>query len=446
MPQNADSILLPQWIIPVESAGDGGDRVLENHALVIDKGRIIDLLPIEKATAQYQSANIVELPSQALIPGLVNAHTHAAMSLMRGLADDLPLMEWLEGHIWPAEARLVKEDFVRDGVTLAAAEMLRSGTTCFNDMYFFPDVIADTASRIGIRACVGLILLDFPTIWAATADEYLDKGIAVHDRYKSHPLITTAFAPHAPYTVSDEPLKKASSMAFEMDIPLHMHVHETAFEVSDAESNSGKRPLSRLDDLGLLNPQMLAVHMTQLNDGEIQRCAEAGLHVIHCPQSNLKLASGFCPVDKLQKAGVNVALGTDGAASNNDLDMLAEMQSAALLTKAVSQDASALPAHAALHMATLAGAQALGLADEIGSLTIGKAADITAIDLSDIETQPVFDPVSQIVYSTGREQISNVWVAGQRLLNNRELTSIDQHDILQKAYKWGEKIGQADDE
>ena len=313
-------------------------------------------------------------------------------------------------------------------------------------MYFFPDVIADTASRIGIRASVGLILLDFPTIWAATADEYLDKGIAVHDRYKSHPLITTAFAPHAPYTVSDEPLKKAASMAFEMDIPLHMHVHETAFEVSDAESKNGKRPLSRLDDLGLLNSQMLAVHMTQLNDGEIQRCAEAGLHVIHCPQSNLKLASGFCPVDKLQKAGVNVALGTDGAASNNDLDMLAEMQSAALLAKAVSQNAAALPAHAALHMATLAGAQALGLADEIGSLTIGKAADITAIDLSDIETQPVFDPVSQIVYSTGREQISNVWVAGQRLLNNRELTSIDQHDILQKAYKWGEKIGQADDE
>jgi 5-methylthioadenosine/S-adenosylhomocysteine deaminase len=380
----------------------------------------------------------------ALIPGLINAHTHAAMSLFRGLSDDIALMDWLQNHIWPAESRWVNEDFVQCGTELAVAEMLRSGTTCFNDMYFFPDITARVAKKAGIRACVGLIVIDFPTVWASNADEYIDKGIAVHDSFRNDDLVMTTFAPHAPYTVSDRPLEKIRSFAHEMDIPITMHVHETAHEVEEAASKTGTRPLHRLHELGLLNPSLLAVHMTQLLPDEIEAVANSGCHIVHCPESNLKLASGFCPVSELLDRGINIALGTDGAASNNDLDMLGEMRCAALVAKGVAADPTALPATAALRMATINGAIALGIDDRVGSLETGKQADIVAINMNSIETTPLYDPVSHLVYSCSREQVSDVWIAGRHVLKNRVLTGLDEDGIRSQAHEWSLKIGSDD--
>ncbi len=431
-----DSLIHARWIIPVQPNG----AVLEHHSLALQDGRILDILPQREARTRYQADKIIECGEHALIPGLINAHTHAAMSLLRGLADDLPLMDWLNHHIWPAETRWVSEEFVRDGSQLAMAEMLRGGTTCFNDMYFFPEVTARAATEIGMRACIGLIVIDFPSAWAGSADEYLDKGLALHDELRNHPLLRTAFAPHAPYTVSDAPLEPIRVLADELDLPVHMHVHETIAEVEQSQAQFGMRPLERLARLGLVSPSLLAVHMTQLLDAELAHLAATGAHVLHCPESNLKLASGFCPVQKLLSAGVNVALGTDGAASNNDLDMFGEMRTAALLAKAVANDASALPAAQALRMATLNGARALGLGDETGSLEKGKAADIVAVRLDDIECQPFYNVISQLVYATGRDKVSDVWVAGRQLLKERVLLTLDVPAVLARAQIWRERI------
>ena len=435
-----DTLIHARWIIPVEPA----DTVLENYAIAVHDGKILDMLPSHQAQQHYQAGNIYQLLEHVLIPGLINTHTHAAMSLFRGLADDLPLMDWLQNHIWPAEGRWVNPEFVHDGTQLAIAEMIRSGTTCFNDMYFCPDVTARVADSVGMRATVGMIIIDFPTVWANNADEYIHKGIEVHDYYRNNSLIHTTFAPHAPYTVSDAPLERIVTLAEELDIPIHMHVHETAFEVYDAEQK-GKRPLQRLQEIGLVSPRLMAVHMTQLNEADIEMMATAGAHVVHCPESNLKLASGYCPVQSLLNAGINVALGTDGAASNNDLDMLGEMRSAALLAKTVANDASAVPAMKALEMATLNGARALGLDDSIGSLVQGKAADMVAINMSDIATQPLYHPVSQLVYAATRQQVSHVWVAGNPLLKDGALTTLDTDAIIAKAKQWAIKIQQTDE-
>ncbi len=433
---NVDTLLHARWIIPVSA----GDPVLDGHSLAIRGGRILEILPSAEARGKYIAEQEQELPEHALIPGLVNAHTHAAMSLLRGIADDLPLMTWLHEHIWPAEARWVNEEFVHDGSQLAIAEMLRSGTTCFSDMYFFPEVTGQAAATAGIRATVGLILLDFPTAWAQDPDEYLHRGLQVHDQFRSHPLIHTAFAPHAPYSVSDEPLQRVRVMADELEIPIHIHLHETRDEIKHSLQQHGQRPLARLERLGLLSPNLIAVHMTQLEDAEVGAFAAGGGSLVHAPESNLKLASGFCPLAKLLAAGVNLALGTDGAASNNDLDMLGEMRTAALLAKGVARDASAVPAAAVLRMATINGARALGLGDETGSLEPGKSADITAIHLGAIETQPIYNPVSQIVYAAARQQVSDVWVAGRQLLRKRELTTLDGEAITARAREWQARI------
>jgi 5-methylthioadenosine/S-adenosylhomocysteine deaminase len=375
-----------------------------------------------------------------LIPGLINAHTHAAMSLMRGIADDRPLMEWLTDHIWPLEQKWMGEAFVRDGSDLAMAEMIRGGITCFNDMYFFPEVTAQQVIRCGMRAMLGMILVDFPSAWASGPAEYLEKGLALRDEWLNDSLVSFAFAPHAPYSVSDEPLLRVATLAAELELPIHMHLHETANEIEQSRQQFGMRPITRLKQLELLGPGYIAVHMTQLTDEEIALIAQTGASVVHCPESNLKLASGFCPVARLVDAGVNVAIGTDGAASNNDLDMMGEMRMTALLAKAVSGDASAIPARSALRMATLNGARALGLDADIGSLEPGKWADITAIRLDRIETQPLFDPVSDLVYAASRHQVSDVWVGGRRLLKDRQLTTLDIEDISQKARLWREKL------
>jgi len=434
--QTIDTSINAGWVIPVEPDG----QILENHSIAVHGGKIVAVLPTKNAAKEYRATETIDLPHHALIPGLINAHTHAAMSLFRGLADDLPLMDWLNLHIWPAEAKWVGEAFVRDGTELAVAEMLKSGTTCFSDMYFFPEVTARACVDAGMRACIGLIMIDFPSAWAQNAEEYLHKGLKLHDELRHSELVTTAFAPHAPYTVSNGPLEKIRMYADELDIPIHIHVHETAHEVEGSLAQYKKRPLARLSDLGLLGPRLLAVHMTQLQPGEIESLAKANVNVIHCPESNLKLASGFCPVHALVQAGVNVALGTDGAASNNNLDMLEEMRIAALLAKGASGEATAVPAHTALRMATLNGARALGLEAHTGSLTAGKAADITAIDLADIASQPVYEPLSQIVYTATREQVTNVWVNGRHLLVNRRLATLDEATLREKAAQWRGKI------
>ncbi len=433
-----DTLIHAGWIIPVEPPFD----TLKHHSLVIHDGRICDLLPTELAKQQYYATTVENLENHALLPGLINAHTHAAMSLMRGIADDLPLMDWLQNHIWPLEQQWMSEEFVKDGTDLAIAEMLRGGTTCFNDMYFFPDITAQQVQQAGIRATVGLIVIDFPSVWAKDSNEYLSKGLNLSEQLKNSTLCSTAFAPHAPYTVSDAPLQKIAGYAEQLKRPVHIHVHETAHEVDLAVEQTGKRPLQRLQELGLVNASLIAVHATQLSDAEILLLAEAGATIVHCPESNLKLASGFCPVAKCLEAGVNVALGTDGAASNNDLDMFGEMRTAALLAKAVANDASAVSAMTALRMATINGAKALGLADEIGSLRVGKAADVIAVDLSSLETQPLYCPVSQIVYAASRQQVTDVWVAGKRLLQQRQLTTLNLNELTAKVANWQQRLAE----
>lgn len=434
--QNIDTLIRPRYIIPVEPE----TVVWEHHALAIHRGRILAILPEATALQTYRPTTEHILPMHALIPGLVNAHTHAAMNLFKGLADDLPLMNWLNDHIWPAETRFVSQHFVHDGSQLAVAEMLRSGTTCFNDMYFFPDETARVAEAAGIRATVGLIVVDFPTVWARDASEYLAKAIEVHDSCRHSELVQTAFAPHAPYTVSNEPLEHIVVYAEELDLRIHMHVHETADEIMQSEARYGERPLQRLERLGLLSPRLLAVHMTQLEQAELNWFARFGAQVVHCPESNLKLASGFCPVARLLAAGVNVALGTDSAASNDDLDMLGEMRTAALLAKGVAGSPSVVPAPQALRMATLNGARALGLEHQIGSLVPGKSADVVAINLQAIETEPLYHPLSQLVYAAGRRQVSDVWIAGRHVLDRGVLVTLDEERLLRQAAAWRERI------
>lgn len=434
-PLNVDLLVSAGSIVPIEPAG----VVLEGHALVVDQGRILALLPLAEARARYAPRKTLALPDHALMPGLVNMHTHSAMSLLRGIADDLPMMDWLQGHIWPAEAASMNHEFCRDGVRLAMAEMIRGGQTCFNDMYFFPDATAAAAEEAGMRAAVGLIVIDFPSAWAR-AGEYIHKGLALHDALRGKPLIRTTFAPHAPYTVSDALMRQVRQYATELGIPINMHIHETAFEVEQAFAQTGKRPLQRLRELDLLGPDLIAVHMTQLTDQEIEEVAHYGVHVAHCPESNLKLVSGFCPVHQLLQAGANVCIGTDGAASNNDLDLFGELRTASLLAKGVSGDARAMPAAKALEMVTLAGARALGWDEQIGSLLPGKAADFIAVDMSALNTRPVYNLISQLVYALNSRQVDHVWVAGQPLLVEGQLQTLVEDELRAKAGEWRNKI------
>lgn len=430
-----DLLLLPTWLVPVEPAG----VVLKEHGLGIRDGRIAFIGP-RAAALKLSASEVRELPGMLLSPGLINAHGHAAMTLFRGLADDLPLMTWLEKHIWPAETKWVDEAFVRDGTDLAIAEQLKGGITCFSDMYFFPKVASDCVHNSGMRAQIAIPILDFPIPGASSANEAIRQGIELFGDLKHHPRIKITFGPHAPYTVSDANLEKIRVIAEELDAAIHMHVHESAFEVQQSVEQTGERPLARLGRLGLLGPRFQAVHMTQISEDDLALLVESNTSVIHCPESNLKLASGFCPVERLWQAGVNVAIGTDGAASNNDLDLLGETRTAAMLAKAVSGSVTALDAHRALRMATLNGARAMGLEGEIGSLEVGKAADIVAFDLSGLAQQPIYDPVSQLIYATGRDSVKHLWVAGKQLLDNRQLTRMDEPQLTAMAIAWGQRI------
>jgi 5-methylthioadenosine/S-adenosylhomocysteine deaminase len=427
-----NSLLCPRWVVPVEPAG----AVLENHCVALRDGLIEAIEPRAAAETRFASYEKIELPEHALIPGLVNAHTHAAMALMRGMADDLPLMRWLEEHIWPAETKHMSREFVHDGTLLACAEMLRGGTTCFNDMYFFPEAALEASLQAGMRVALGMIVFDFPSAYGADPDDYLAKGLAMRDRWRENPLLSFCLAPHAPYTVSDATFGKVAKLANEVDVPVHIHVHETESEIARSLAEHGMRPLARLERLGLLGPGFIAVHAVHLDDGEIALLARHGASVAHCPTSNLKLASGFAPAAKLAAAGVNLSIGTDGAASNNRLDMFAEMRLAALLAKAVARNAEEMPAHAALRAATLGGATALGLQVRIGSIVRGKAADLVAVRLTGPELSPCYDPVSHLVYTAGRENVSDVWVAGKRLLRQGIISDLPLWSLETRTKMW----------
>ena len=424
-----------RWVIPVEPAG----AVLEHHTVVVDDGRIAAVLPSDAVAPAFAPDTRVSLRDHVLIPGLVNLHTHAAMTLMRGLADDRPLMTWLKEHIWPAEQRHVSPEFVYDGTLLAAAEMLRGGVTCANDMYFFPDAAARAFLDAGMRASLGLIAIEFPSAYAADAEDYLTKGLAVRDRLGHEPLLSFCMAPHAPYTVGDATFRRIATLAEELDLPVHVHLHETDGEIVESLGQHGRRPLERLESLGLLTERLIAVHAVHLTASEIAALARAGSSIAHCPSSNLKLASGFAPLAALLASGLNVGLGTDGAASNNRLDMFQEMRTAALLAKGVAGNAEVVPACDALRLATLGGARALGLDAGIGSIVPGKWADLAAVTLGALETHPCYDPLSHLVYVCGREHVTDVWVAGQRVVAGRTLTRVDPQGLEKRGSLWQNK-------
>jgi 5-methylthioadenosine/S-adenosylhomocysteine deaminase len=435
----ADFLVHPKWLLPIAPH----NRLLENCSLALKDGVICALAPRAQIETHWQAQKVVELPQQLLMPGLVNCHNHAAMSLLSGFADDLPLMTWLNEHIWPAESQWVNEAFVTDGTTRSVAEMLLGGTTCFSDMYFFPEAAARVVNETGIRAQITFPLLDFATRWAADLDEGLRKGLSLFDDYKDHPRITIGFGPHAPYTLSDESLRRIAILANELQAPVHIHVHETAQEISDSIAQYGQRPLARIYELGLLSPQTQCVHMTQIDEQDINLLKETGAKVIHCPESNLKLASGFCPVDSLLNAGIEVGLGTDGAASNNDVDMFGELHTAALLAKAVAGDAGALSAQAALHMATLGGAKALGLDSQIGSLEVGKQADMIALTLDPLLSAPSYQMISDLVYRPRSHRVSHLWVGGKALVADGQLLLLDADHISRTTHRWQQQISGA---
>jgi len=436
MAGTVDHVIEARWVIPA----DPPQAVLHHHAVAVAAGRIHEVLSVDEARNRYPGARRTELPAHALIPGLINLHTHAAMTLMRGIADDRVLMDWLQNHIWPVETRLVSAEFVHDGTLLACAEMLRGGVTCFNDMYFFPEAAARAALAAGMRAALGIIAIEMRSPYASDAGDYLSKGLAARDAFKHEPLLSFCLAPHAPYTVSDATFERVATYAGELDMSVHIHLHETFDEIRESMTVHKLRPVRRLQKLGLLGPGLIAVHAVHLADDEIALLADHGCHVAHCPSSNLKLASGIAPAARLHERGVNLGLGTDGAASNNRLDLFAEMRLAALLAKGASGTATVLPAHAVLEMATIGAARALGMDDRVGSLTPGKCADLTAVNLDAPELSPCYDPLSHLIYAAGREHVSHVWVNGELLVENGRLVRLDAGELAAKAAYWQEKI------
>ncbi|ABM19569.1 MULTISPECIES: TRZ/ATZ family hydrolase [Marinobacter] len=432
----ADTRINARWLIPVEPFG----VVLEHQAVILQGSRILAIVPQAEADQSYRTRETLDLNQHVVLPGLINLHGHTAMSLFRGLADDLPLMTWLNDHIWPAEGKFVSEQFVADGTRLAMAEMLRTGTTTFSDMYFFPEVTAQAAHDTGMRAQICFPLMDMPTVWGSGPEEYLRKGADLIEQWQRDDYIMPAIGPHAPYTVSDGPLGAAVELAQQTGAAIQLHLHETAFEVAEAVKASGQRPLARMADLGVLGANTQCVHMTQIDESDLAHLKMTSAHVVHCPESNLKLASGFCPVQKLLDHDINVTIGTDGAASNNDLDLFGELKTAAMVAKAVAGDAAALSAHKALEMATLSGARALGRDQDIGSLVAGKLADLIAVDLSDPYLQPVYDPASHLVYSNHGRAVSHSWIHGVPQLQDGRLTRIDVPDLVLRVNEWRKQI------
>lgn len=436
--QSVDLIIEARWIAVLNAEYE----LLENYAVVVNAQTIVDIQPISEVRRQYIAKEYSNLDEHILIPGLINLHTHAAMNLMRGIADDLPLMQWLNQYIWPTERAVVFDEYVKDASLHACAEMLAGGITCFNDMYFYPSATAAAVNQSGMRASLGLVVTEFATNYASDADDYLQKGFEAHDSWRNNPMISSVIAPHAPYTVSDKTFEKVLTYAEQLGLGIHTHLHETLNEISQSEAEFGVRPMQRLASLGLLGPGFLAAHGVHLLPQEIDLLNEYGCHIAHCPSSNLKLGSGIAPVSALIAQQVNVGLGTDGAASNNRLDMFAEMRMAALLAKGITEDPTVLPAIQVLKMATINAAKALGLDEKIGSIEIGKQADICAVKLSDLMVSPCYDPISHLVYTCGREHVTHTWVAGELKYSNGIYANIEPMELKEIVKKWQPKLVQ----
>ena len=431
-----DLLVHAKWVLPMNKVA----ACLPNHSVAVSRGKIIDILPTQVANKQYSANTYVSKPEHVLMPGFINCHTHTPMTLLRGLADDLPLMEWLEKNIWPTEQAWLGPEFAYDGARLAIAEMIKRGTTCFQEMYFFPEKIAQAICSTGIRARNSMHIMDIKNAWGNNGIENIEKSLALYKANQHNPLMRFSLTPHSVYTVNDNTLKATRDVADEYNLPIQIHCQESQAEISTSLAKHGARPLAHLQQLNFLSSNVMLVHMTQVNNDDIAILKETGAHVIHCPESNMKLASGYCPITRLQSAGINVALGTDSACSNNNLNMMSEIRSAALLAKLMASDAEALPAYQALELATTHAAKAMQWDDEIGQLDIGFSADMITIDMSSLATQPIYHPVSQLVYAASREQVRDVWVAGKRLLDNGKLMTIDEQALKDTTTAWQKKI------
>lgn len=436
---SVDLIIHCRWLAKVDrhpSQLNPQDKLwLEHQALVSRNGKIVDILDSSACNRQYVAQFEYHLPQHLIIPGLVNSHTHAAMSLLRGYADDYPLMTWLEQYIWPAENNFVSPKFVETGTQLAICEMLQSGVTCFNDMYFFPEVVTSILEKKGLKGCVSGPIIEFPNPWGQNAQECIDKTTQLVQKYANNDLIHVGYGPHAPYTVTDATFTTIIEAAQNNNTWIHTHLHETQHEVEESIKEHGCRPIERLHKLGFFEAHTQVVHMTQIEDSDLEFLNKKSTHIIHCPESNLKLASGFCPIEAFRRTGFNFGIGTDGAASNNDLDMLGEMKTAALLAKAVDKNAQALPAYAALYGATRGGALAFNL-QTTGSLLPDFDADIVAIDMGHLNTQPIYDPIAQLVYAARSHQVSHVWVNGQLQYDHGSFTQFDEHKLQEAVHHW----------
>ncbi len=429
---NVSKILSPSWLVTADSQ----QPLLANHSVVIDEQVIVDILPTQKVGDHYTAAQTISLAGQVLMPGMINLHSHTPMSLMRGFADDLPLMTWLNDYVWPAEAALLSHEFVHQASILSCAEMLLSGVTTFNDMYFYPLATAAAVKDMGIRANIGLVIIDFPSTYANDADDYLSKGFDAHDSWRGHDRITTSLAPHAPYTVSNQTFEKVVTYAEQLDLSIHTHLHETTVELEESIKQYGVRPLARLLELGVLSPRLIAAHAVHLDDKERELLAQYGCHIAHSPASNAKLGSGAAEITLAQAAGINVGLGTDGVASNNRTDLFAEMRLAAMLAKANTHNAEALNAQQVIEMATINAANALGLGQQIGSIAIGKQADLVAVNVSDLSIAPCYDPISHLVYACGREHVTNTWVAGELRYSDGCFSNIELDELHAIIQRW----------
>jgi 5-methylthioadenosine/S-adenosylhomocysteine deaminase len=434
--KNASIIISASWIFTSNSEG----QLLSDYSIVIENDKIIDLVPQDKVFDEYEANDTYQLTDHILIPGLINTHTHAAMSLFKGFADDLPLQDWLNDYIWPAEKEFINSSFVKDGSILALSEMIKSGVTTFNDMYFFPDATAEAVKELGVRSNIGLVVLDFPTNYATDPEDYLLKGFEFRDKWRNEELITTSIAPHAPYSVSDEAFTLINTYSEELSINIHTHLHETQWEIEDSIEKYGITPVQRLNNLGIIGPSLMAVHCVHLNDQDMATLAKNKVSIVHNPSSNMKLGSGISDIAKMLKQNLNISLGTDSSASNNRIDIMEEMRLAALLIKGSTKSPESFSANEAIKMATINGAKALGLESIIGSIEKNKKADLVAIDLNSIENQPIYNPLTTLVYSSSRSDVSYVWIDGEIKLKDKKLVKIDEERIIQLAKKWQRKL------
>jgi len=441
MTKPADLLLVNAFILTM----DEEMRQFESGALVISRDSILAVGPEAEIRKTYTAAQVIDCSGKLLMPGLVNAHTHVPMTLMRGLVDDLRLDVWLQGYMWPVEREFVSPDFVRLGTQLACAELIRSGVTCFADMYFFEESVAQATSEAGLRAVCAQTVLKFPAPDAVSFEDSLAVAREFIERWKGHTLITPSIAPHSPYTCTPEILRASAQLAVEFDVPLQTHLAETVLEVENIRRENGMPVIPYVKKQGLFDAKVLAAHCVHIDEGEIRTLVHAGAGVAHNPSSNLKLASGFAPVTKMLAAGLNVGIGTDGSASNNDLDMFEEVRLAAFLAKAVSNDPTALPAVTALKMATRVGAQAMHLGPITGSLEPGKRADLILVDISQLHNSPHFrrDPdnaYAQLVYTGKAADVTDVMVNGKWLMHNRDLLTLNEKELITAAQEYARKI------